>query len=295
MERDIYFRYYTITYQKLENKEWIDKGGYNLSDLLIRVENSGNIKKLKDLSNGKRVRLETFDYNKDSDCWEAQFIRKRAIVPSKCKEQEAATEIELAPDEYMGEGIAILYDKNKNIVMMQVNRNALTNKALQEWIRKMHKECYNGENIRVTLAVKLKNDINYYFRNKIVKRLDVDISDVNEGIHENASLGRMIRMKNIFHGKKMRLQINVSRDRDAQLNEDEVQNLVDDVMNNDTGIDRVYIGYKEDDESGVEGVDLIDEVLMDKITINQEDKKPLNYQQLKYKMINTYNERKSQF
>lgn len=295
MERDIYFRYYTITYQKHENNEWVDKGGYNLSDLLIRVEQSGNIKKLKDLSNGKKVRLETFDYNKDCDCWDAQFIRKRYIVPPKCKEQEAATEIELAPDEYIGEGIAILYDKNKNIVMMQVNRNALTDTALKEWIRRMHKECYSGEDIRVTLAVKLKNDINYYFKNKIVKRIDVDISDVNEGIHKNVSLGRMIRMKNIFHGKKIKLQINVSRDKDAQLNEDEVQNLVDDVMKNDTGIDRVYIGYKEDDESKVEGVDLIDEVLMDEVTVIQEDRKPLDYKQLKYKMISKYNERKLQF
>lgn len=82
--------------------------------------------------------------------WSFRFMKLREDnIPSIVRENQEAEAIKLDPDEYIGEGLHMLYDNETGIVMLQVNRFSLGLKRLEA----LFSMIWNEKNERIRLIV----------------------------------------------------------------------------------------------------------------------------------------------
>lgn len=288
MERKVKFQYFKITYCQLNKGRYEHKGGFNLADWVINFEKQGKMNKLIGYEDGS-ARVEKFDL--EDDYYIIRFIKKRFSAPSKCKEGEEAEPIPLDDDEYIGEDVTLLYDREKNIVMLQSNRFAMSYNSISRFISNdlNKKKDKDNKKIKVFLKPLIKDHSELNFKDKIVRTLEVSFANINTNIAHRRAVRRLLSGLGAYHGLSGRISISVGRSKTDALNNEEVHNLIKEVVEEKQGIERVTVKYKDDEDSATQILDLFDDVRNDIIYIKQEENKPLDYDNIKQKMIAIYN------
>ncbi len=111
-----------------------EKEPFNFAEWIINFEKENRIYKTIELNNFT-ARVDGHKYDTKNDLHGVCFVKMRDDnFPSRVAEGRAQEDLDLEDGEYIGEDMYILYDRNENIFMMQINRMSLTITRIMEFI-----------------------------------------------------------------------------------------------------------------------------------------------------------------
>lgn len=290
-KRDIKFCYYKVVYINEEGK-LLEK--FNLVEWLMKMQDEGQVKRNIQLSDCS-VHLEDFDFvdNNSIYCIRA-FKLRDANIPSKVKDGKESTPIPLDDDEYIGEDLNFLYDRENSVCMLQQNRMSIGVSRLVEWI--------NRDFERDGKKVAFMPISGGFQPNKIGKRKirKLEFSFANLVPEEpDGSLGSLINSLGKYKGVNGKIIIGCGYDRNAELDKANIIDLVDELQTNPGIVKTGKItlrqdGMLDDDKAHLEVVDIFEDSLNNVISFEIEKRKPLDFGQAKVKMLAAYKKRYSE-
>lgn len=225
----------------------------------------------------------------DQDVWVFRFMKLREDnIPSIVKENQEAEAISLGDDEYIGEGLHMLYDNNTGIAMVQVNRFSLGLKRLEDFLTHI----WGIENERIRLRA-IMDDLNFDKETRRKYRaIEISFANISQQNEDGPrALGTIMNSFRKFYGVAGSIKIGLGRTKGDTLNIDEVNNIVEDAMDDNTVVG-LKLHVKDDDQRPVEVIDLFDNICKDIITFNLAKKMTLNYDYASGKMITCYKSKK---
>lgn len=290
--RQVKFCYYKVA--ELEFDEQGDShisGKFNLVEWLMNIEEESKVKHNIELSDCS-VNLEQYSRFPNENIYAIRAYKLRdANVPSKIKEGEEATPIPLDPDEYIGEDINFLYDRERSICMLQQNRMSIGVNRLVEWVNEL---CPMEKKKVVFIPISDKFDANR-LGNKSVRSIDFTFANLEPNDKES-SLGQIIGGLSKFNSTTAKITLSVGREKTAELDKACIVDLVQDLQTNPGVVSGAKLklrndNFVEDDKSRIEIVDLFENSVHDYILFDIEKKKPLDFVHAKVKMFEKYTER----
>ena len=245
------------------------------------------------------IRVEAISYEKSFDLWFFQFLRIRdKDVPLLCKREAEAEELSLNDDEYVAEPMVCLYDPGKNILMIQKNSHSVSAVGIEKYFHKT----FTDSKIRLDRKI----DFNAFEKVKKAQQVskirfrmsEVDILqrlDIFSRL--KSKLGKAIDSMGDIGIPYYDITLSVGRYKTKELDTDEKNNLLDDILLlNDEYKDHVErADFTVRNEGVSEFVSLFGNIIQDEITIKQERKLPIKYDDVKHKMGDVYEKRKSEF
>lgn len=286
-KRNVRYQYYKIVLlHKDENGEWKVKSDFNMADWFAQINENGLMQRKIELQDCiatiERITL-------DNTIYTARMFKLRDYnVPSKVKDGEASQEIPLEEDEYIGEDITLLYDRENGVCMFQSNRMSLSVNRVAEWINKDIEENY-----MVSFRPIIRKPTKNTFTGKQIRTINVTFANVEESTTQR-SLGEIIKGIKKFDGVTGQISIGVGRKKDKGLNQENTLDLIEALNNNREIVSSAKVKIRDGDQARVEIVDLFDDVLHDFITYDILYKKPLDFEQAKIKMFERYHAKKNQ-
>lgn len=290
--RQVKFCYYKVA--ELEIDEHGDShisGKFNLVEWLMNMEEESKVKHNIELSDCS-VNLEQYSRFPNENIYAIRAYKLRdANVPSKIKEGEAATPIPLDPDEYIGEDINFLYDRERSICMLQQNRMSIGVSRLVEWVNEL---CPMEKKKVAFIPISDRFDANR-LGNKSVRSIDFTFANLEPNDKES-SLGQIIGGLSKFNSTTAKITLSVGREKTAELDKACIVDLVQDLQTNPGVVNGAKLKLRndnlaEDDKSRIEIVDLFENSVHDYILFDIEKKKPLDFVHAKAKMFEKYAER----
>lgn len=294
---ETYRRHIKFCYYKVATME-IDKDGkdhicgkFNLIEWLMNMEEESKVKRNVELSDCS-VNLEQYSRFPNENIYAIRAYKLRdANVPSKIKEGEVATPIPLDPDEYIGEDINFLYDRERSICMLQQNRMSIGVSRLVEWINEL---CPMEKKKVVFIPISDRFDANK-MGSKSVRSIDFTFANL-EPSDKDGSLGQIIGGLSRYNSTTAKITLTVGREKKAELNKGCVVDLIQDLQTNPGIVTSAKVKLKsdsliDDDKSRIEIVDLFENSVHDYIVFDIEKRKPLDFAHAKSKMFEKYNER----
>lgn len=287
-ERNVKFQYFGLVRQEKEGNRWTGKGKLNISVWMDKLDKRQLLNSTIDLGDVK-ASLDKVEWFKDFDVWVFRFMKLREDnIPSIVKENQEAEAITLGDDEYIGEGLHMLYDCNTGIAMVQVNRFSLGLKRLEDFLTSI----WNVEKERIKLRPiidQIEFDRDARRKYKAIEISFANISHVEE--EGKRSLGAIMNSFRRFCGVAGNIKISFGRTKGDTLNIDEINEVVEDAMT-DKSVVGLKLHIKDDDDRPVEVIDLFDNICKDIITFNLAAKTTLNYDYAAKYMIRYYEYRK---
>lgn len=284
--RLIKYHYYKVVLEKVDDKgKWFISTPFLISDWLGKQVANGIIKKNVDLSDCTAY-IEKFFKEKNEDFYSIRFYKLRETnIPSKIKVGNEAEPIDLDEDEYIGEDMNLLYDRNLGVCMIQSNRMSIGVKRIAEW---MSKDCEQGS--RVSFLPIYGKTSAAFLRKKKVRTIDISFGNIKES-ESNQSLGDIIRGVKKFDGLTGHITISVGRKRNSELSIQNTTELIEELDGNRDGIKSAKIRMKDDENGRMEIVDLFEDVLHDYIPFEIEVKKNLDFDEEHRAMLSCYKNR----
>ena len=280
-----YYGVYFLEYDKSENtlvpkKDNLESFFEDISKLKVTERKY----KYKEES----VRIQ--EIKKEGQYWLMHIVKIRdGYLPGKGNEAGTFDILKLAEDEWLGEGITVLYDSKKGVMMIQRNRNGLNVSGVQEFFN------YLLSDSTSILYLRPK----YSFGNALESNskctkigITVDMSKLNgEPIKEYKWLTSLLTSADTFHGSKVTISITNGgrRKEEYNLNSEEILRLPG--LSKIDGVEKLEIGLKQDSDSRVEMLDLLDNKLCDYDTLDYSRNYPINHERIKNSMIAKYNKR----
>lgn len=294
-KRCVKFYYYKVAKVKIEENAEEVLGKFNLIEWLMDMEDQAKVKhniKLSDTS----VNLEEYSRYSNENIWAIRAYKLRdANVPSKIKDGEDAQPIPLESDEYIGEDINFLYDRENSICMFQQNRMSIGVSKLCEWINKI---CSMEESCRVVFLPIYDRLNKKRFEKKEIRSVDFSFANL-EPDNESGSLGQIIKAFHKYNMYTGHVTLSVGRQKGAELEHASAMDLIDDLHANPGIVNSAKVKLKsisvsEDDKPRIEVVDLFENSIHDDLEFEIELKKPLDFSVAKAKMYEKYMERRDQ-
>ncbi len=261
------------------------KEPFNFAEWITGFEKENNILKTIELHDFL-ARVDGHKYDTKHDLHGVCFVKMRDDnFPSKVAEGRAQEDLDLEDDEYIGEDMYILYDRNKNIFMMQINRMSLTIARITEFINKTREE--DGKKVGFVPVT------------KIVSRKDLAKSKIRtievscEGMYDKDSL-KSSPLKTIIDGLSKigclsyRIKLGVGRHRNAELSPQESQNIIDDIINRSVNVSTAKVSMHNDITGEIECIDLLQNKIYSSIEFKIKGKKRLNLDIVFDKMKNEF-------
>ncbi len=294
-KRQVKFCYYRVFIANEDKNGGTIKEKFNLVDWLMRMEDQEMLKHIVQLSDCK-VNLEQIERYKNDDIYIVRAYKLRdSNIPSKIKEGEDAQTIQLEDDEYIGEDVSFLFDRKRCICMFQHNRMSLSITKLEEWIN----ESYYEDGFRVIF----QPIIDGFNINKMGKKRirQIEFSFLNEPFSDNnSSLGQIISSLGKYGYAAGKITLSVGRAKNKELNKTNSINLIKELTDNSGTVSGAKIKLKqdevcEDDKARIDIIDLFENSLHDYISFDIKPRKPLDFLQVKQKMLKKYKERENIF
>lgn len=292
-KRNIKFCYYRIV--EIENagtnQERI-KGKYNLVDWIMAIDNNEEINRNIELADCI-VNFEQFYLYEESDIYAVRVYKLRDVnIPSRVKDGEKAKEIDLDPDEYIGEDLTFLFDRTNCVCMIQQNRMSLGIKRLEEWI---NKTC-STENKRIAFIPIADRFTAKNLHNKKIRSIEFSFMSSDVGDND-CSLAQIIKGFDRYEGLTGHITISAGRSSNAQLARNNSIDLIGDLQSNPGIVSSAKVKLKtektrDDDKAHMEIVDLFENSVHDYISFDIEAKKALSFQKAREGMYSKYMERR---
>ena len=287
-ERNVKFQYFGAVRQEKIKNRWIGKGKLDVNAWMHKLDTKRLLNTTIDLGDTK-ASVDKIQWDEEHDIWVFRFMKLREDnIPSIVKENQEAEAIPLGEDEYIGEGLHMLYDNNTRIAMVQVNRFSLSLKRLGDFLTKV----WEIENERIALrAIIDELGFNGSIRRKF-KSIEINFANISqENEMGHRSLSAIMNSFRKYQGVAGSIKIGLGRTKGDTLNIDEVNETVKDALE-DHSVVGLKLHIKDDDQRPVEIIDLFDNICKDVITFNLAAKTTLNYDYAANMMIRSYEVKK---
>lgn len=284
--RRVKFEYYQVWVMKNEEEKLFD-----LKEWLLKASNVSLEKRAKEYK-GERARLEEGYFDPELEYYFLHFVRLRATnIPSKAKLDSNVEPFELEEDEYLGEEVSALYDENKHILMLQRNKFSLGPKGIEEYLNLI----WNKENEYIFLkSVAVPDAIKKAKDSKVYRRINLRFANLNT-IHERSVLDKLksplkkfIDSFGEYDGVNAQIYITVGNKKDAELDEQLVDQTLDDIAENRELFTKAEVAIRDSDDAPVEVIDLFDGKAHDYATFRIEKKSTLSHYALTEAMWELY-------
>ena len=288
-ERNVKFQYFGMVRQQKEKNRWKGKGRLNIESWMDKLENKELLNATIDLGDTK-ASVDKVEWDETHNVWIFRFMKLREDnIPSIVRENQEAEAIPLGEDEYIGEGLHMLYDNNTGIAMVQMNRFSLGLKRLEEFMTQI----WEIENERI----KLKPILDYMNFDRDTRRkykaIEVDFANIGQvELDDRSSLGTIMAYFRKFYGVTGSIKISLGRTKADTLNIDEVNRVIGEAID-DNIVSGMKLHIKDDDQRPVEVIDLFDNICKDIVTFNLVAKTALGFEYAKTSMIRSYEAKKN--
>lgn len=290
--RQVKFCYYKVAELEIDEQGNSHiSGKFNLIEWLMNMEQDAKVKHNVELADCV-VNLEQYSRFPNEDIYAIRAYKLRdANVPSKVKEGEVATPIPLDPDEYIGEDVNFLYDRERSICMLQQNRMSIGVSRLVEWVNKL---CPMEKKKVAFVPISDRFDVQR-LGNKSVRSIDFTFANL-EPNDKNGSLGQIIGGLSRYNSTTAKLSLSVGHEKTAELNKACIVDLVQDLQSNPGVVSGAKLKLRsdsmlDDDKARIEIVDLFENSVHDYILFDIEKRKPLDFVNAKTKMYQKYRDK----
>lgn len=289
-ERNVKFKYYGVVVQEKNKNRWSGKGRLDIVAWLDKMDKRNLLNSSVNLGDIK-ASVDKIEWSEKNQVWIFRFMKLREDnIPSIVRENNEAEIIPLEEDEYIGEGLYMLYDNNTGIAMIQSNRFSLSLKRLEDFLTNI----WGIENQRIKIKPILdKIDFNVGNRRKY-KTIEISFANIIQKKDEDIprALGTLMSPCRMFNGAAGSVKVGFGRTKGDTLNIDKISQVVTDALN-DSSVTGLKLHVKDDDDSPVEVVDLFDCICKDIISFKVAAKTTLNFSYAATEMIRCYKLRKS--
>ena len=287
--RKVKFQYFGVVRQEKQGNQWMGKGKLNIESWLDKLEAKNLTNKTIDLGDVK-ASIDKIGWFEKDKVWVLRLMKLREDnIPSIVKENKEAEAISLADDEYIGEGLHMLYDNSAGIALIQVNRFSLGMKRLEDFFTYI----WETENERIKFRPIIDEA---QYANKIrrnCRMIEINFANISrENDDEYKALGRIMNSFRNFYGVSGSIKIGLGKTRTGTLNIEEVNQTVESALDN-ASVVGLKLHVKDDDDRPTEVIDLFDNICNDIILFKLAAKKTLEYEYASNEMIHYYLEKKA--
>lgn len=250
-----------------------EKEPFNFAEWIVNFLNEDKIFETIELYHFT-ARVDGHTYDSKNNLHGVCFVKMRDDnFPSKVTEGRAQEDLDLEDGEYIGEDMYILYDRKKNVFMMQINRMSLTITRITEFINKTREE--DGKKVGFVPITKRVS------RKELAKNKIRTIEVSCDGTYDKNSL-KSSPLKTITDGlsqigcSSYHMKLGVGRHRNAELSPQESQNIIDDIINRSVNVSTAKVSMRNDITGEVEYIDLLQNKLYSSIEFEIKGKKRLH-------------------
>lgn len=215
------------------------------------------------------------------------FLRLRDTnIPLRVPKADAAEELDIADDEYVGESLHIVYDTNARYFMVQVNRFSVSLNSVAAYI--------NQTNPDPTQTVRFKSfhkNLNVSaMRFDRYKTIEIGLANVGALSQEvqNGPLGSILSAAQDYGGHTVKIKISVGRTRKKSLKKPRVEQFIQTLPELNSLVSTAKLTYCEGDMEKGEELNLLDLLEYSVLALEIQDRKALGFDYTIKKMKQEY-------
>lgn len=291
--RTIKFNYYQIQKSYLKNGEWTEPEVFDFGEFLAEMFSKGLIVQTQEIEqSGLKYRIENIITNEENGLWYVKLMKMRDTnIPSKVKENTKAEPVHLDDDEYIGEDVSFVYERESGIIMYQMNRFSISPTKFQEVLFDLN---HNVNEKFILSPISFVMDKKALERD-YYKKIDVSFANLNHlNIDDKTPLGRLLSACSKIGGVSAHVVISLGHSKIETLNRYATQSLIDEARENDFYIRGAKVTVKDDDDTKPEIIDLFDNVSNDYITFTLKSRETLDTDILYKSMVERFIEKKDE-
>lgn len=277
---------------------------FSMTDWADSIDKNSFLKKHLELSKCW-AKIEYIEHIETSNIWKVRLHRLAEYnIPQTSRNGEDAEDVELKEDEYLGYDCNLIYDESNGIAMIQRSKYSLSIERIEELI---NKTSFLKDRFISLKPIMNNNNINKLIQNG--KKIEISFANITNAIPETKSpLSSIINSFFKLKGVAGNITIGVGRGKDIQvikeknkekkikterfLNKKETIQLIDDIKSNPDIVTRGIVTLRDEEDTSVEVIDLFDDVFIDIIQFQLEQRKTLGIGYVMDEMIQKYEEKK---
>lgn len=294
-----YFRVVCNEYNAENNTLSQEQRPFDLSPILVKAATMNPVDTTYDLL-GENARIQHIERmiwrnpqtGAEKIFWKLQLLRIRLnVLPGIATESGKFSPLELEDDEYVGEDVALLYDPEYYVIMIQRNRNSLTPTGIEQYFNRISND-YRHQIAFVSIP--LPEFMRTIGENDIIRKVVLTLSTTNldtEILPQGSALSRIINSARQCGAVTMTVNISMGRSRNGRgLNRDEVLGLANADLD-ENAISKYEIYRKVNQDAKVEVVDLMCGQLCDEDQFQYSRDYPITYDRIIETMFSKYIDR----
>ncbi|MGE7091192.1 DUF6731 family protein [Lysinibacillus sp. NPDC048646] len=227
--------------------------------------------KLVYVYNNEPARLADIDIDVETQYYHLVFERLDYQVPSRTTLHGDSKALDLDPDEYIGIDVSVLYDSVNHIFMIQRNRNSLGPTGIALFLNTMVQDLLEKVNASFDLAIVSDNSAKTRaLKQKAYRKLNFKVTgNKAKGIIEKFTKKEGVGVDSV------EIIFSSSLSKKAEIESDFVKEFLEEYVD-DSDVKKLKIRAREDDESVIEPIDLIDHKMQTFCDFEIDNKRHLN-------------------
>ncbi|TPE65925.1 DUF6731 family protein [Halalkalibacterium halodurans] len=233
--------------------------------------------------NGEPVRLSNIELDVNSQYYHLLFERLHYDLPNKTTLHGESEVLDLSKEEYIGHEVSVLYDPYTHVLMIQRNRNSLGPSAIEQIFKALLSEAGTTNNF-VMPMISDKGAKKRAFKQSAYRKIQMKVV----GAQANGIVEKLT-------GKKaegldfVEIQFSTSPARIDSLDQEFSKEILQRYSEKDE-VKKLSIRARENDDSPVEPIDLIDHKLQAYTHMKLDPKRKLNPFAVFANMVKIYND-----
>lgn len=241
---------------------------------------------------GTTARLDYLRYYPAEEVWGLRFMRLRDDnIPFIVKADANAEDLELDKDEYVGEGLHVLYDRNHQLFMIQSNRFSLGISALENYLNAVWDT--PGETLYLQ-PFQEQIDLPKYRKDsyKTITLRFANLDTLRGGGRGTKSLEGILSTFNRMECRNAEIRLSLGHSRQPSLNRDQVHDMLMDIHANRDIISSAKLACSDGPDGKSEVIDLLDFVEESRIRFRLPERAGLAKEYAFREMIQEYGRKK---
>lgn len=228
-----------------------------------------------------------------------QFLRLRETnTPYIVKSGEKAKDLRLDDDEYVGEGVSILYDNQAHVFMLQKNKFSVSSKLIESYLSFFNPD----RSFYISLCQLRNNEEIERFIGKKFKKLEFTLSSVPESYMHTRSrhMNEILETSNNVNSLLTKVSFSVGKFKSEILNSESLNEIISGLSETleyvQSAKANIECDYEdvEDIKTSAEEYDLLNFFAEDTYTFKLQNRKPFELEDALNTMITIYEKRKNQ-
>ncbi len=284
--RKIRFEYFEVVFKKNSDASNTPDRAFDLSLWINKAAEFSFEGRTYDYYQ-EQARLDRFWYDDRNFLWFLSFLRLRETnLPNIAKRNQEAEPMELEDDEYIGENACAVYDKDHNILMLQKNIHSLGPRGIELYLNKVWGFDSGQIFLRPICPINIQaiaQQATEYRKFKIrfadVRKNEIDGEGMLKNIYDNIKRYRAINAE---------LTLTMGYEKGESLDNATVRETINEVMANQGIVSKAEIGFKKEEDTLVEVMDLFEEKMHDFIFVNLERRESIASEYMADRMMERY-------